>query len=137
VTPIAEIIRDPRYREFAQACSQCGKQVDPDSFPWRCMGMTTPAFLSLGLKYEDGRPMDEAMMATQLAIVRAQERLVEEYWDWWLGWEYLARGKAPAAVSSLPDVHPKGCLCFECNANPFPNRTAAAPPAGPEPGMLF
>ena len=100
---IAEILAHPRYREFAQAVSEQGRQVAPDFFPWRCMGMATEAFLALPLKFEDGTLMSEGMKVRQLAIVRTQEALVEDWWQWWRGWEYLAKpARGDAAVRSAP-----------------------------------
>lgn len=94
MTPIREILDHPRYREFAAACTEHGKTVLPDSFPWKCMGMSTVEFLRLPLTYQDGRPMEDGSKVLQLAVVRAQERMVEGYWQWWRGWEYLVRRHA-------------------------------------------
>lgn len=91
VWTIQEILADPRYREFATAVTECGRQVVPGGFPWRLMGKTDLEILGMPLLFRDGLPMTENDKIDAIGVVRAQERLVVEYWNWWLGWEWLTQ----------------------------------------------
>ncbi len=101
MTPIAEILRHPRYREFAAACTECGRQIVPDSFPWRYMGMTVEQFLALPLQYANGRPVADTIKPTWLRIVRAHERCVERWWEEWLAEQPPEPASREAALQEI------------------------------------
>lgn len=101
VTAIQDILVDPRYGRFAADCCERGRQVVPDAFPWKCMGMATEEFLALPLRYASGRLMDDAIKAVQLKIVRSAERLVEGWWTQWLADEAPEPASREEAVAEL------------------------------------
>jgi hypothetical protein len=91
MTTIQSIMADPRYHQFAAAVTECGKQVVPDAFPWNRMGQTDDQILAVRLAFADGRPMPREHVLDLIAVVRAQEKLVQEYWEWWLGWMWIGK----------------------------------------------
>jgi hypothetical protein len=93
---IAEILAHPRYREFARAATDHGRQVVPDAFPWNVMGRTDEEILAMPLRFQGGELMPRAQKQLMLMVIHAQEQLVREWWDWWLGWEWIANGRRPA-----------------------------------------
>lgn len=113
-TDIHTILRDPRYRQFAAAVTECVRQVIPDGYPWCHMGKSVEEFLALDLRREDMTPMDQYEKEEQLGVLRAQERLVCEAWDWWLGWEWLGKGKT-SAVSDQPEPGTREAAVAEHN----------------------
>jgi hypothetical protein len=104
MTDIHTILQDPRYREFAVAVTACGRQVIPDGYPWCHMGLSVEEFLALDLYHEDMSPMDQYEKEEQLGVLRAQEKLVCEAWDWWLGWDWLQKDKGAAAIAPPASV---------------------------------
>jgi hypothetical protein len=110
ILTIREILAHPRYREFAQSCCEHGKQLAPDTFPWNLMGQSDTEIIVAGL-CEDGRRMDLAQVNDAIAVVRAQERLVETWWTWWPGWEAVDRRRAAAlATIAAARGNPEGLL---------------------------
>ncbi len=109
---IRQVLDHPRYREFAQACTECGRCVVPDAHPWKFMGLSDSEFAAQDLRYEDGSLMPAAEKAAQLRVVRQMEEEVVTWWQWWLGWEYLSRGKVPAdkSVPASKPAAPPGML---------------------------
>ena len=103
---IREVLDHPRYREFAAACTDCGRCLLPDAYPWKYMGLTDVEFAGLELRYESGAIVGPKEKAAQIALIRQMEQQVVEWWQWWRGWEYLSRGKAPAAVAAAPKPAP-------------------------------
>jgi hypothetical protein len=106
---IREIIADPRYRAFAQSATAHGKQLLPDSYPWKHMGLTVEQFLALDLRHEDGTPLDAYEKEAQLGVVRAQEAKVVNWWHWWPGWEALDRDRTPLPA---PGPRPAAGMLF-------------------------
>lgn len=107
---IGQILDHPRYREFAKACTECGKCLLPDAHPWKWMGLSDAQWAEADLRYESGKSMSEKDKAAQLVIVRQMEREVVTWWSWWLGWEYLSRGKARAGVAPAKPKPSPGML---------------------------
>ena len=93
---IHEILLHPRYREFAADCTACGRQVEPDAFPWNLMGKADEEVLGEMTVFSDGRPMPDEAKRNMLSVVRHQERLVCDWWRWWGGWEWIAKSTRPA-----------------------------------------
>jgi hypothetical protein len=104
MTDIHTILKDPRYREFAVAVTACGRQVIPEGYPWCHLGLSAEEFMALELFHDDMTPVDRAEKEDQLGVLRTQEKLVCEAWDWWLGWEWLQKGKGAAAIASPASV---------------------------------
>ncbi len=96
IADIHEILSHPRYREFAADCTACGRQVEPDGFPWKLMGKTDHEVLDAMTVFSDGRPMPDSAKASMLIVVRRQEELVCDWWRWWGGWEWIAKSRHPA-----------------------------------------
>lgn len=80
---IHEIILHRDYRNFAAWATEHGMQVLPDGYPWRFMGVSDEKFLSTPLKTCLGDLIEGEAKLGQLGFIRAQERLVEMYWDQW------------------------------------------------------
>jgi hypothetical protein len=80
---------DPRYREFAWFVTSAGRQVVPDAYPWRLMGLSDEELTTRELRFESGPVIPPHLRPTVIGVVRAQERLVVEHWDWWLGLQEL------------------------------------------------
>lgn len=93
---IHEIMADPRYREFAAASTECGRQLVPEAFPWNAMGLSDVEIVARPLKFASGRPMPDEKKALLIPVVRAQEILVASWWNWWLSWEWIANSRKPA-----------------------------------------
>lgn len=109
---IREILADPGYREFAAACTEMGRCILPDAFPWHYMGKTDVEFACLEMRYESGVVVPPKEKAAQVALVRQMESQVVEWWSWWLGWEYLSRGKSQAGARESPAAKPATGLLF-------------------------
>ena len=92
---IHEILSHPRYREFARDCTERGRQVEPDHFPWLLMGASDEEILAMDLRFESGQRMREQDKRNMVIVVRAQERLVCDWWRWWGGWEWIAKSRRP------------------------------------------
>ena len=79
---IAEIISNPDYRQFAVEMTRSGRQVEPDGFPCKHMGMSDNAFLALPLKYEvTGELIPMNHKKGLLRVVRVQEERVIKWWQ--------------------------------------------------------
>lgn len=93
IPDIHEIMAHPRYREFAADVTLRGRKVEPDHFPWSLMGKSDEEILAMPLCFESGVGMREQDKRNMLIVVRAQEKLV---CDWWGGWEWISKGRKPA-----------------------------------------
>lgn len=112
MTDIKTILAHPRYREFAAAATAGGKQVLPDAFPWNLMGMTDVQIRELDLHMAGGSKPDESWLQDMILVVRAQEKLVCEYWDWWRGWEWIA-ARHETKLEPVAAARPPGMLVGE------------------------
>ncbi len=93
---IKEILADPRYREFARSATDHGKQVLPDDFPWKYMGLSDAEFMARPIQLQSGEIPSDELKWDWLGVVRAQEKLVVNWWHWWPGWEALDRDRCAA-----------------------------------------
>lgn len=96
IPDIHEIMAHARYREFAADVTLRGRQVEPDHFPWSLMGKTDEEILAMPLCFDSGVRMREQDKRNMLIVVRAQEKLVCDWWRWWGGWEWIAKARKPA-----------------------------------------
>lgn len=106
---IGEILRDPRYRQFAADCTAAGRMIIPDGFPWKYMGLADDEFLAMDLRYAGSRkPVPADTRVKWLAVVRQAERDVEECWIWWGGWTaaaiQLGRYRPAVIAGELPSA---------------------------------
>lgn len=109
---IREIILHPRYREFAAWATRRGMHVLPNSYPWRLMEISDEKFLSMPLrKVLGGELIEGKEKLAHLAVIRAQERLVEGYWDEWIESQQI-HGPAPATVPPAADEEEKAGWLF-------------------------
>jgi len=125
---IEEILGHPRYREFAQACTEKGRQVVPDAFPWRLMGRSDDDILAEPMRFEHAALMSDEAKRNMLLVIRAQEQLVREWWDWWLSWEWIVNSRRPAPEHIDDDY-------ARAEAARADRRVATTPP--PPEGWLF
>jgi len=110
MTTIQEIVRDPRYREFAAAATQHGKPVLPDAFPWNLMGRTDDEIMAQEPRYESGELIPEAHKRLLIGCAREQEELAETWWQWWRSWEWIAAGKPTPEPKPASGKAPAGML---------------------------
>ena len=112
MTTIHTILADPRYRVFAAEVTECGRQVVPDAFPWDCLGLSN---LQIRQRHhiqqyihraDAAAPPYEEWITQIIDVVRAQERLVCEHWDWWLGQQSPEPGSREAAVAECNPCRP-------------------------------
>ena len=89
LTPIAEIVADPQYAAFAAACIARGRQVVPGGFPWNAMGLSDAELRARSWRFESGREVPAEHVESLIHVVRAQEKLVAEWWRGWGGWHWL------------------------------------------------
>ena len=94
---ITTIMVHPRYREFAAAVTDRGRQVVPDAYPWKYMGLSDEEFLALPLRFAGGGLMPIEHKRKQLPVLRWAEQNVREWWRWWGGWQWLT--KKPPVVT--------------------------------------
>ena len=118
---IHEILKDPRYRQFAAAVTAEGRPVNPDCWPWKYLGLTDAEFMVAAPKCEDGNFASEDLKRDWLGVVRVAELEVVRLWNWWLGWSWISSGRTAAQVRT------------ETEPSPSPAVPTAKPPAG----MLF
>lgn len=101
MTDIHTILKDPRYREFAAEATARGFQILPDAFPWKLMGWSDRDIGEADLRCEGGDVLGAAWHAwvdDMIAVVRAQEQIVREQWEWFLVRAWLDEpNPAPAA----------------------------------------
>lgn len=91
VWTIGEILGHPRYREFAAAVTEQGRRVNPAAFPHKYLGLSEAEFLACPIRCESGELPSPELKRDWLAVVRAAEREVVTWWNWWLSWEWIAQ----------------------------------------------
>ncbi len=110
---IHTILKDPRYPEFLAAMKAKGRITNMDCFPWKYIGLSDKEFVALPLQTESGELASPELKRDWLPCIRAAEKDLCALWDWWLGWEWLAKDEAPpgpasraAAVAELNPCRP-------------------------------
>lgn len=103
---IREILDHPDYRRFAREVTECGRQIVPDVFPWRLMGMSDEELMTAELRFDQGNLIAPHLRYPLIVCVRHNEELVIEHWDWWQEHRQPDPASREAAVAALNPCRP-------------------------------